>query len=71
MDRILAALDPLGIAFILGSLLFLWGLWKVITDDLDLDSDTTRERDPEPSGDEDGPVAPKSGSRASGGKKAA
>jgi hypothetical protein len=71
MDRILAALDPLGIAFILGSLLSLWGLWKVITDDLDLGADSTGEETPEPPGQAGGPVTPKSGSRTSGSKKAA
>lgn len=40
------SIDLLGLAFLAACLIFLWGLWRVLSDDLDLDAKPSEDRDP-------------------------
>jgi hypothetical protein len=65
-----AGLDPLGIGAIAGCLVFLLGLWKVISDPIDLSSGPQAEGPSKPADEEPRSQAPTSDPRSSGGRAA-
>ena len=65
-----AGLDPLGLGAIAGCLVFLFGLWKVISDPIDLSSGPPEEAPSTPDEAEPGSQAPTSDPRSSGGRAA-